>query len=960
MKNNSMFGSPIFIGVIESRMDPLKLNRVQVRVFGVHSEALEDIPVEKLPWAVCASNFAAVSGIGHSGSQYLEGSVVFVFFQDGESKQLPVIIGAMHGVPVDISPFKGEEQVIDDELVLNAVEYKQDINPTDIIEEVGEPLDSSGTKGTPLTPETKVEKEKEVSSKNSSDSRQALKDALGKRESNNNYGAVNQFGYTGKYQMGAAYLADRGYMKPGVKQSKANMDNPDNWTGKDGVKSAADFKNRPDVQEKAMDAGLDANERSLKKMGVIDSNSTEQEKAGMLATSHLLGTGGARDMKNGKVGKDGNGVTGNSYYNLGYKAVAGKDPKVSPDKTEKDNPSREPSTNPNVGKTIAKKPVARVDDVGINDTDVTAGGSEPIATSDLGFMDPNEIYPEYFDEQDTNRLARNQNIGLTIVPIKEELEDKNVLKANGKGKWDQSPTPYNAKYPFNSVWESESGHVIEIDDTENNERIHMYHKTGTFQEIDRNGTLVRRIIGDAYEIWDRDGFIHIKGECNITVEGNANILVANDCELEVDGFLNANVGKDSNWSIAGNSNYTVGGDVNWNVKGKTNYTVGGDVNHSIAGDVNNVVNGNIYNNVGKGLHNVVKGTLNNDVAKDLNNVIKGSINNTISTDLNNSITGNINTSVGGSDKTLVSGDYHMITGGAEHHTNGGVHATTASPILVSIIPVIGASAAVPPAVTLAQNAEVASDITALKLPPPPNTATGAPVFGKLSLEPRGFEELSDFETDDLTNEEAAGIETKLRDAGYTDPNPIPADIDNTKAVVADANVKKEKPVMCGSFVSGKINLNQFISPNFRLKDLTSGSIPLQQGGLKDVELACNLKALAENVLEPIKAKYPNMIITSGLRPYSTNKKSQHPLGQAADIQFPGSSSEQYAAIAKDISGTVPFGQLILEYNTNRRMQGSPVTWIHVSFSSGGNKGESFTMNNHSVVKGSSGKFEVIK
>lgn len=892
MKNNSMFGSPIFIGVVENRMDPLKLNRVQVRVFGVHSESLEDIPVENLPWAVCVSNFAAVSGIGHSGAQYLEGSVVFVFFQDGESKQLPIIIGAMHGVPVDISPFKGEEQVIDDELVLNAVEYKQDIVPLDIIDEVGTPVDSSGTRGTPITPESKVEKEKEVSTKNSTDSRQALKDALGKRESNNNYGAVNQFGYTGKYQMGAAYLADRGYMKPGVKQSKANMADPDNWTGKDGIKSSEDFKNNPAVQEKAMGAGLDANERSLKKMGVIDSNSTEQEKAGYLATSHLLGTGGAKNMKDGKVGKDGNGVTGNTYYNLGYKAVAGKDPKVAPDKTTKDNPSREPSTNPDVGKTIAKKPITRVDEVGVNQTDVTAGGTEPIATSDLGFMDPNEIYPEYFDEQDTNRLARNQNIGLTIVPIKEELEDKNVLKANGKGKWDQSPTPYNAKYPFNSVWESESGHVIEIDDTENNERIHMYHKTGTFQEIDRNGTLVRRIVGDAYEVWDRDGFIHIKGECNITVEGNANILVANDCELEVDGFLNANVGKDMNWSVAGDAKWSVAGDVHWDITGNEQKKIGKNKNTKVIKDLNINVDGDTLNTTG--------------------------------------------------------GKISVESGGTEDHTNGGKHSTTSAGFFTSVAPVIGTSTTTPAIVA-----------TAKKLPKPPNTATGVPKFDKLTLEPRGFEELSDFETDDLTNEEAEGIENKLRDAGYTDPEPVPADIDPTKAIVADNTIKTEKPVMCGTFVSGKININQFISTNFRLKDLAPNGIPLQQGGLKDVELACNLKALAENVLEPIKAKYPNMLITSGLRPYSGNKNSQHPLGQAADIQFPGSTSEQYAAIAKDISGSVPFGQLLLEYNTNRRMQGSPVTWIHVSFSSGGNKGQTFTMNNHKKIKGSDGKFEVV-
>lgn len=887
MENN------FFVGIIENRIDPLKLNRVQVRVFGVHTESLEDIPTEKLPWAVSISNFSAVSGKGFSGNQFVEGSAVFLFFQDGESKQLPIILGAYHGVPIDISPFKGVEQIVDDKLTINKITNSIEIAQAEIIDETGVPVDTSATTGTPLTPETKLIKEKEVSAKNSSDARKALKDALGKRESNNNYSAVNQYGYTGKYQMGSAYLADRGYMKPGVTQSKANMDNPDNWTGKDGIKSADDFKNNPAVQEKTMDAGLDANEKSLTRLGVIDSNSTEQEKAGYLATSHLLGTGGAKNMKDGKVGKDGNGVTGNTYYNLGYKAVAGKNPNVQPDKNSIDNPSREPSTNPNIGKTLAKSPVSRTDDVGINKTDVTAGGTEPIAISDLGFIDPNQVYPSYFNEQDTNRLSRNQNIDLTIVPIKEELEDKGVIKANGKGAWDQSPTPYNAKYPYNAVWESESGHIIEIDDTNNNERINIHHKKGTFIEIDRNGTMVRRIVGDSYEILDRDGFIHIKGNCNITVEGDANILVANNCELEVDGDLNANVGNNSNWSIGGDAKYTVRGDVYWDIAGNE--------------------------------HKTIK---------------KSS---------NTKITNNINLNVDGDQLNTIGGKISVQSGGNEDHTNGGNNSTTTPGFFTSVLPVIG-------------NASTStSDIaTSKQLPKPPRVSSGPISLSKLTLEPRGFEEISDFETDDLTEEEAKAVENKLQDAGYTDVSPIPADLDETKTQEVVKTVVEEKPVICGTFVSGKININQFISPNFRLKDLTSGAIPLEQGGLKDVELACNLKALAENVLEPIKKKYPKMIITSGLRPYSNNKKSQHPLGQAADLQFPGYASEEYAAIAKDIAGTVPFGQLILEYNTNRRMQGSPVTWIHVSYSSGGNKGETFTMNNHSMVKGSIGKFEVIK
>ena len=40
------------------------------------------------------------------------------------------------------------------------------------------------------------------------------------------------------------------------------------------------------------------------------------------------------------------------------------------------------------------------------------------------------------------------------------------------------------KYPFNHVIETGVGHYIEFDDTKGNESIHIFHKTGTFIEID--------------------------------------------------------------------------------------------------------------------------------------------------------------------------------------------------------------------------------------------------------------------------------------------------------------------------------------------------------------------------------------------------------------------------------------------------------------------------------------------
>ena len=57
-----------------------------------------------------------------------------------------------------------------------------------------------------------------------------------------------------------------------------------------------------------------------------------------------------------------------------------------------------------------------------------------------------------------------------------------------------------ASYPYNHVFESESGHVIEIDDTKDNERLFTSHRTGTSQEIDYEGTQVNIIKGDHYNI----------------------------------------------------------------------------------------------------------------------------------------------------------------------------------------------------------------------------------------------------------------------------------------------------------------------------------------------------------------------------------------------------------------------------------------------------------------------------
>lgn len=92
-----------WIGVVESRADPLKMGRVQVRIFGYHTENKQLIPTKDLPWAPCliAPNAAT------SFTTPKEGDFVVGFFADGISSQAPTILGIYPGIKQSAGGDKG-------------------------------------------------------------------------------------------------------------------------------------------------------------------------------------------------------------------------------------------------------------------------------------------------------------------------------------------------------------------------------------------------------------------------------------------------------------------------------------------------------------------------------------------------------------------------------------------------------------------------------------------------------------------------------------------------------------------------------------------------------------------------------------------------------------------------------------------------------------------------------------
>jgi len=136
---------------------------------------------------------------------------------------------------------------------------------------------------------------------------------------------------------------------------------------------------------------------------------------------------------------------------------------------------------------------------------------EPIIMGSIGGI-PSGTYPveDKLGEPDTNRLARNEKVDETVVKLKKLNLQTSIAQALSETEWSEPESPYAAQYPKNHVTETESGHIQEFDDTPGSERIHTYHKAGTFSEIHPDGTKVSKIVGDNYTIVLEDNKILIK------------------------------------------------------------------------------------------------------------------------------------------------------------------------------------------------------------------------------------------------------------------------------------------------------------------------------------------------------------------------------------------------------------------------------------------------------------------
>lgn len=532
------------------------------------------------------------------------------------------------------------------------------------------------------------------------------------------------------------------------------------------------------------------------------------------------------------------------------------------------------TVNQNFASSLSSEALREAQSFNVNNQSNT----EKLVVQSTGFLDPAAQYPtkEYAGRTEVNKLATGDVNG-TIVQTKEKERRKGIQLPNGTI-FEQPPIPFKGEYPYNKVTQTESGHIIELDDTPGAERIQVYHRSGTFVEIDTNGTVVKRTKGSSYEIIDKNGYISVNGDASVSVKGSVKVYIGGDADIEVEGDVNLNCFNDITMQAAGKVDISATEEINLH---SANINIEADVDLNVKSD------GSSYYSSGGTMEYKSNNSMYFQTLSNYNILASGSIFNQSKSQIHFKATSTINA------------DGSQIY----WNSNTSTPAFPATYALSSKIGLIGAR----------------KDIIKSTIPDP--------------ISPSYQDKYDLFSEDSELSYESSEQERQLKELGIVpktafDNIPQPTETVVPKSLNSDL-------VITPSFVKTQEYLpdNFQLSKHFTLGELSSKAVVsnyavVAQAGLSYGDIVYNLQSIALNILEPALALYPNLFVTSGFRLIqNSSATSDHPRGRAVDIQFKGVSKSDYFEIAKTLAENLNYDKLLLEYKS----YGTGLPWIHISF-----------------------------
>lgn len=558
---------------------------------------------------------------------------------------------------------------------------------------------------------------------------------------------------------------------------------------------------------------------------------------------------------------------------------------------------------------------AMLEEIGLTMEDIEAMGLTEDALKVFGLTDAQLAI--LFDGETTVTKPDINNPDVPKVE-KKKLEDSYSPPDKNLQSWDEPASPFNAQYTFNKVYESQSGHTIEVDDSPNAERIRVYHRSGALTEIHPDGTTVKRATGSDYVVVGNDQKVNIQGDYQATIGGTSNVMVTGKSVVLISGAHEVSVLGKTQAHFYGKTDAYFGADVDADIIGNLNATVNLDLNANVNGTAN-VIGTDIKVDAAS---SIAFRTSDFKIDADTMTITSGSLDLDTFTTLYGDFTGTI------------------LAEGTLAGTATFAFPTIAPVTPTPIIPSFSAEKAESPVAAQVQPsaAEMYREddySDAVQLGAPDKTVRLP------SSDPKQQAALG------LPSDNAPMAKTNPTEVNNTESPavaPIPSAPEGT-APAPDGT----PPVGCTLF-ENPLNPSNRLSKHLTLGNLQiKGDVVRAQNGLQAAKIVCNLQKLSQQVLDKVIDQWGRPLITDGFRSIDVAKRigskpsSMHCFGTAADIQYSGKDEKFHYDVACWIKDNCPFAELILEYG------GRAGPWIHVAYNDDASNGARKTNNTKSVM-----------
>lgn len=142
-------------------------------------------------------------------------------------------------------------------------------------------------------------------------------------------------------------------------------------------------------------------------------------------------------------------------------------------------------------------------------------------------------------------------------------------------------SPFQGKYPYVRATKTESGHLLEFDDTPSEERILLYHKQGSFIEFRKDGDLEIKS-KKRYELIDGSNIVHVRNHKIDLIEDSHDVTVKKDYKSVHGGLSRSEYRADRKEVIRGKYDRFIQGNKIEEIQGKTEQNFYGPVTRIMA------------------------------------------------------------------------------------------------------------------------------------------------------------------------------------------------------------------------------------------------------------------------------------------------------------------------------------------------------------------------------------------